>query len=380
MPGGPLQQYCARARTIRALADPVHRGIAALIVVTWVPLAILTLVTGLMPGNVTVPFLKDLDAHLRLLVVMPLLVGAEHVVDEHIRTIVRQFRIRGLIPPQDRLRMDAFIASNMRLKKSVTIEVLMLVLAFVVGYWLWHHSIALHVSTWYAIPDVGRIHLTLPGMWYVFLCLPLFRFLLLRWYFRLALWYRFLWQVSSIRLLLSPLHPDRAGGLSFLSGSTIAFAPLPLAHTVLMSAIIGNRIWHEGAILPQFKVEIAAILAVLVAMVFLPLAFFTPQLAKARREGTREYGAFASRYVREFQDKWRQSGDSKGESPLGSGDIQSLADMGNSFDVVREMGALPVGRKTVMMFVVLIVLPLAPLALTMVPLNQIVEKALMLMV
>ena len=46
--------------------------------------------------------------------------------------------------------------------------------------------------------------------------LPLFQFLLLRWYFRLFIWARFLWQVSRIELKdhANPSGPLRRTGLS----------------------------------------------------------------------------------------------------------------------------------------------------------------------
>ena len=52
--------------------------------------------------------------------------------------------------------------------------------------------------------------------------LPIFQFLLCRWYFRLFIWARFLWQVSRIDLSLVPTHPDRVGGLGFLSDTVYA--------------------------------------------------------------------------------------------------------------------------------------------------------------
>jgi hypothetical protein len=55
-------------------------------------------------------------------------------------------------------------------------------------------------------------------------------------------------------------------------------------------------------------------------------------------------------------------------------DIQSLADLSNSFDVVREMRLVPFGRATVLRLMLLLVLPLTPLLLTMVPLEQLIDR------
>ena len=115
--------------------------------------------------------------------------------------------------------------------------------------------------------------LTMAGYWYAF-SLPVLRFIVFRWYFRLFLWYRFLWKVARLPLHLKLFHPDRAGGLGFLSGSVIASAPVLLAHTDFLAGFIGDRIWHTGAILPSFKMEIVGAMLFLMLLVLAPLGFF----------------------------------------------------------------------------------------------------------
>jgi len=100
------------------------------------------------------------------------------------------------------------------------------------------------------------------------------------------------------------------------------------------------------------------------------------RLADAKRTGLREYGIVASRYVAEFRRKWIEGHAAEGEALIGTADIQSLADLSNSFDVVREMRLVPFGRATVLRLVILTALPLAPLTLTMIPLEQLIDRAL----
>jgi hypothetical protein len=100
---------------------------------------------------------------------------------------------------------------------------------------------------------------------------------------------------------------------------------------------------------------------------------FAPQLAQAKRTGTREYGTLAQRYVREFDAKWLR-GDAPAAEPLvGSADIQSLADLGNSFEVVRTMRLAPVTKEAVLQLAAATLLPVLPLALTMMSLEDLVK-------
>ena len=211
-------------------------------------------------------------------------------------------------------------------------------------------------------------------MWYGYVSVPLFQFLLIRWYFRLGIWARFLWQVSRIELRLVPTHPDRVGGLGFLANTVYAFTPLAVAHGALLAGMIANRIFYVGATLPDFKIEIAVTLIFLVGVVLGPLFVFAPQLAQAKRTGTREYGTLAQRYVREFDAKWLRGGAPAEEPLVGSADIQSLADLGNSLEVVRTMRVAPVTKEALLQLAAATLAPLVPLTLTMMSLEDLLKK------
>ena len=88
-----------------------------------------------------------------------------------------------------------------------------------------------------------------------------------------------------------------------------------------------------------------------------------------------EYGTLASGYVREFEDKWLRKEQPR-EPFLGSPDVQSLADLANSFDVIRSMRIAPIGLKQILLIAGAAALPAAPLALFVVPLDQLIVKGL----
>jgi len=314
------------------------------------------------------------------LFVLPLLIGAELIVHRRLRVIVAQFRERSLIAPEDRRSFEDIIAGTMQLRNSVVIEVLLLVIAFVAFYWLWRSQASLAVASWYAAATRDEISFTWAGYWYVFVSVPILRFILLRWYFRLFIWYVFLFRVARLRLQLDPLHPDQAGGLEFLNISVDAIAPVLIAQSAFLAGLIGNQIWHAGATLPEFQLLIGGFAAFLMVLVLLPLLFFAPQMAAAKRATLPVFGAFAARYARDFRQKWlRVSPQAQEMDELGTGDIQSLADLANSYVVVRGMRALPFGRNVIVRLAVLIALPLLPLALTIFPFEVFLQELLNLL-
>ena len=374
--GGPLFQLLRRAHLADDALMLMRQRIIVLSLFAWLPLLGLAVLDGqALGGRAAVPFLLDVDVHVRFLVALPLLIVAELVVHQRLRFVVTQFLERHLIPESARARFEAAIASALRLRNSVLAEVLLIALVYGVGVLIvWRHYGALEAATWYATPAAGGSTLSLAGMWYGYVSLPLFQFLLGRWYFRLAIWARFLWQVSRIELRLVPTHPDRVGGLGFLANTVYAFAPLAVAHGALLAGMIANRIFYLGATLPAFKVEIAVMVIFLLCVVLGPLVVFAPQLAQAKRTGTREYGTLAQRYVRAFDTKWLRGGAPAEESLVGSADIQSLADLANSFEVVRTMRLAPVTKEAVLQLAAATLLPVLPLALTMMSLEELLKK------
>ena len=56
-----------------------------------------------------------------------------------------------------------------------------------------------------------------------------------------------------------------------------------------------------------------------------------------KQRGLREYGTLAERFVREFDTKWLRNPAPPDEPLVSTADIQSLADLGNSYDMVKGM-------------------------------------------
>ncbi len=374
--GGPLFQLLCRSHLAGGALELLRRRILVIAMLIWLPLLVLSALEGrALGGKVAVPFLLDMEVHVKFLVVVPLLIISELVVHQRMRFVVKQFLERNLIPEGALPRFDAAIASAFRLRNSVLAEGVLIAFVYVVGVLvIWRHHTALATATWYAEPSGNGLRLFLSGVWYGYISVPIFQFLLMRWYFRIFIWARFLWQVSRLQLSLIPTHPDRVGGLGFLSNTAFAFTPLAVAHGGLLAGFIANRIFYLGATLPQFKVEIAVLVLFLLCLVFGPLLLFAPLLAEAKRTGNREYGTLAERYVREFDAKWLRGGAPADEPLVGSGDIQSLADLSNSFEVVRSMGIAPVTKQALVQLVAATLVPIVPLALTMMPLEELVKK------
>ena len=256
-------------------------------------------------------------------------------------------------------------------------ELALVAIVLSLGFYIRTHVFALKTSTWYATigPD-GTTTTTLPGLWFFWVSNPILQFFLLRWLFRLTIWGRFLWQVSRIKLDLIPTHPDRNTGLGFLGGSAYAFSPLLASLSALVAGLVASRIFFEGASLPQFKLEIVSLVAIGMVLVFGPLTVFAPQVLATKRSGKRKYGAFAAEYMRGFDRRWIQQLDHDHEPMLGSADIQSLADLDNSYTIIKEIKPVPFSRDMIMQLVWATLIPFFPLVFTMIPFEELLDRLL----
>lgn len=378
--GGPLYQFFMRTKLSTSTLELTKRRAIVISLITWLPLLLLSIVSGQAlshaASTIKVPFIYDVDVHARFLLALPLMLAAELFVHQRIRPIIQQFIERRIISPPTYSAFEALIKSAIRLRDWVMIEVLLIVLVFTAGHFIWTSQMTLESATWYAVNIDKHRHYSLAGYWYAYVSVPIFQFILLRWYFRIFIWARFLWQISRLDLHLVPTHPDGAGGLGFLSSSASAYVPLLLAYGVMLAGLIANHIFYNDQSLLDFKQEIVAAVFFLLIVVLGPLCVFAPHLTHVKRKGLLEYGALASRYVREFDDKWLRNGLTEEEPLIGSGDIQSLNDLAGSFEVIQKMQPFPFNKTTVLQTAVVILLPVLPLTLTLISLEDLIKRLL----
>jgi hypothetical protein len=360
--GGPLFQLLRTAHLEGDHEELLFRRILVIVGIAWLPLPLLTLGSSTGDG-LRLSFLRDVEVHARFLVALPVLIAAELLAYRRLQPIVARFVDWGIVKPKNLPAFHRAIQSATRLRNSTFLEVGLLVCVYTVGLWLWYNRVSIGDPTWYARSG-GRWELTPAGYWYVFVSIPILQFILLRWYVRFLIWFRFLWQVSRIDLHLLPTHPDRAAGLAFLGRSSYAFGPILFAQGTMLAGLMASRVLYRGELLTDFKFEIGGFISFFVCAILGPLVMFTPRLAAVKRKGLAAYGQLAQRYVDDFDQRWVGGETPSAESLLGAADIQSLADLGNSYALVREMRTLPFGLQDVSRMAAVTACPFLPLLLT----------------
>jgi len=217
------------------------------------------------------------------------------------------------------------------------------------------------------------IAFTWAGLWYHFVAVPILQFFLFRWIWRLISWTLFLRDMARLDLELVATHPDRAAGLGFLGGAHLSLAIFPFAFSCVLSAHVAFQVHFEAVAVMSFKVVFAVYLVAMLLLILGPLLIFTPLLARTRRQGLREYGIFANTYNRAFHQRWVAGEPPADEPLLGSADIQSLADLGNSFGLIREMKIFPFSQQQILQIAIISSLPGLPLIFLVMPVGEILQ-------
>ena len=367
--GGPMMRLVARIGierlSLRALSFAV---------ICWIPLLVLSAITTLVTGGPELRlFVTDLSALVRFLIAAPILVMAEAKIHRFTLQSVRQLETAGYLRDEDLSRFRQALEEVARGRESKLAEGIIVVLAYVAS-WIWfRNELKAGAAGWHARDDATGLHFLPAGIWYVFMSIPFYQFLIYRWIYRMVLWIRFLYRVSRLDLVVYATHPDLAGGLGFLAGTQSSFSPIVFATAAVTSAIQFERIQKGLTTFDAVQWVIAALVVVVYPVLLLgPLAVFYPMLRRARRTWDLENSALAMRYARLFHQRW---GPNRGddESLLGTGDLQSLADMQNSLSATQRMRLVPVTVNAAKTLLGAGAIPFVPLLLTKYPLDKVLD-------
>lgn len=373
--GGPFFRALVRTRLMRTDLTLLVRRAAFFSLLAWLPLLVLSALEGTFFGSaVRIPFLYDFPISVRLLLAIPILIVAEVMIEGRPVEAIAHFHQSGLLKEKNYPEFEALIRQALKMRDSHLAEAV-IVIAVVFSTAFLKVEFSDSSSTWQFLVSPSGATRTMAGWWHILVSLPIFQFLTGRWLWRYLIWCWVLWRVSRLDLNLVPTHPDRTAGLGFLGEVQARFGIIVLAPSSILSAHLAQEILYAGAPLAGYKMMILGYILLVLIALLAPLLIFSAELFEVRRRGLLEYGALANRYVHFFDRKWIRGDSPEGEALLGTSDIQSLADLGNSFAIISEMRFAPLDLKTtVIPMAACAVVPLLPLALTVLPFEEIIAS------
>jgi hypothetical protein len=355
------------------------RSILLVLLVTWVPLAVLSLLEGTLQGGaVEVPFLRDPAAQARLLLALPLLLIGEAKVSRVAQQALGLIRERGLLPERDLPALDARVDQLLRDRDSLVVELLILV-ASVALLWLSRDAqvterMGTHTS-WLG----SEAGLSRAGWWYFMVSMVVANVMGARWIWWFFIWTRFLVGFLRPRLVVSPGHPDLHGGLAFLTMVQSGFAPVLAALAATVAGRLGFELLYDRATLATVRIPALVVLLLAGIVMFVPLLLFTGRMAALKRRALWHYDALGQQLVAGFERKWL--GAERTDEPLlGSADPSTYTDYIAVYASLRQMQPTPLDVRHALGAMVLVAVPFVPLLFTEMSLKDIVMRMVKLVI
>jgi hypothetical protein len=329
----------------RRARDLIARSLI-LVGLTWLPLAALAFAGGFGAGPAGENFFKDIAAYMQLILGLPLFVVAERAVSASTRDAAIRFKATGVIREKDAARLDHFHRTIERARRSPISDLVCLAIAYVLSALTIQPKLVDGQRTWHAYTPAGAVDevLSAAGWWELLVTLPLLDYWWLRAIWKVGLWSWYLFRMSRFPLRLVAAHPDRTGGIGFLSDVQTRFGLLILAYGVTnVASTVAYTVAFEGATLALHTVwaPIAGFLIGAPLLFTLPLFMFTKQLHRAKRRALERYHRRAIERAVAFEQRWLHPGPGRtGDSP-GDADLAVLNSLNAVHDHITRMRVVP---------------------------------------
>ena len=356
----PSARLLRASRLLRGDPGDPRRTTVAVTGLVWLPFLAIELVVLAFTGHFDTIFLRA-AIHVRLVVAIPAFLLAAFEFSTRTDACVRRILDARLFAVEDAGSLVGWAA---RRRDSAIAQALQLLAGIALGQVAVWHGLALVTAGAAADRSAGVV-------WYGFVGLPVFCFLLLGWVWRWTIWGLLLWRLSRSAPRLQPMHPDRAGGLGFLVGPSLAFGIFLFGASSVVAASFASSMVRDGTSLSAFGLELVVLVVGAWLLALGPLLVFTGKLIRTRLRGIERYGALGIDYVRLFHERWIDHG---AEDILGTPDIQSLADYQGAFQTLASMRPIPFGRHEMVLVALAALLPMASLLLLAIPVDELVAR------
>jgi hypothetical protein len=349
--GGPFHSVLRICGLVAADGLPTWRAGGVLALFAWLPPAMIALAQSLFDDGYSARgFFSDPGVYSRYLVAIWVMIATERYADGRIVLLTHHFRHARLLSDAGRSGFEAAIATADRRSSSRLAEGIVALLAIVWSSLIERYIVTISGSSWEGHVIGDEAVLSWAGQTASLISNPLFIFLVLRWIWRFAVWTMLLFRTSRLPLQLTPMHPDRAAGLGFLSIYPSIFTGFVFALSCVIASAILKELDLEAHDAQTVWIGISVWLAMVLFIFLGPLLVFVGPLYLARERALLDYGRLANQFHLSFQRKWI-SEDRSGEELMGSSDPSSASDLNASVQAVQEMRFAPIDRTAVLQLV-----------------------------
>jgi hypothetical protein len=342
----------------RGVSDIFLRAVV-IIAITWGGMALLSIedVMNLPPEpRAAQNFFYDFAAYAQFFVGIPLYLVAERVIGESIMGAARDFEDSGVVSTEDIPQLHETEKTVERLRKKLWPEIICIGISFFFAFMAFAPELVRPPSemmTWH-VRELAQPQpflfwtmthtYTAAGLYATMIALPLQTYIWVRWVAKIWFWYWYLRRVSRFKLNLIASHPDKTGGIGFLSEVQAKFALIILAGGISgVVATVGYKIAVEQAPInlpPVYGLVLG--FAIGAPILFLaPLLLFTKQLGRTKKRALAQFREKAMVNARRVEEKWLHT-DYNDETEAGlRTELNQLNLLSGFFDRIHGMRVVP---------------------------------------
>ena len=350
---------------------------------TWLPLVILTTIEGTLYSGSPLPFLDDIAMQARILLALPMLIMIKAPID-YKSIAVLKYITGALLSPEDR---STFLTTTLRkcraLTSSILTDIILLLIVIVATLSLVksgvYSGLKIDTSSWMASMTNGQQSLSLAGKWTVFISIPIFQFVMLRWLWKYIIWIYLLFRLSQTRLKLMPTHSDRAGGLGIIILAQRSYSMIFMALSIVLSGQLIAQLLQEPDSVIVIRNVVIAYVVLSLFLIICPLLFFIGKLLKTKHQGLFHLSNLGAELSRKFEDDWiskKPIEERIEENPV---DPSMLYDYESMYDLLQQFRIVPVTIRDVIGIGIPILLPFIPILFVLFSAGELFKKIIELM-
>ena len=371
--GGPFHSLLGRLGLLGEDRLPTWRTAFVLALLAWMPPAVLAIAQTILQADYAGwGLFKDQTVYTRYLVAIIAMVVTERAAEQRISLLINQFMKAHLLDAESREKYKAIVARADRRASLPLVEGILLVLALTWSWMSFYYISVISVGGWEESTRGGDTHLSWAGTVAELLSNPVFLFLVLRWFWRFLVWTALLLNISRLPLRLTAMHPDRSGGLGFLT----LFPDIFTGFVFALSCVISSSLLKSMALMPVSSEFIWLVICgwvlLIILILFAPLLFFSTPMMRAREKALVEYGKLAQAHHHAFRAAWIK-GRRRPEEILGSPDPSSAADLNAIVQAVLDMRIVPLNLAAFLQVLIAAVIPFLVVVISQIPLAELLS-------